>query len=197
MKAINKIRSMYFISILLLCILLISVDAQTIKQNKNIMLIQTCNNCTFCNVTKIVNPSGIEILNNVQMSKDGTSYNYTLNYSYTNAIGSYEWYYDCGNAYERATGMLTFDVNPTGYNNNLIFFYIVLFVIPWGLFLLGLWKKDMTFAILGTIGFYLVSLYLFIFGIDGVRDWLSNGLALIHLGVAFYTSIKYSLEAIG
>jgi hypothetical protein len=69
-------------------------------------------------------------------------------------------------------------------------------MIPWGLFILGLWKKDMTFAVLGTIGFYFIALYLITFGINGNRDWLSNGLGVIHLGVAFYTSIRYTLESI-
>ena len=47
-----------------------------------------------------------------------------------------------------------------------------------------------------TYSFYLVSLYLLLYGINGTRDMLSNGLGVIHLGVAFYTSIRYTLESI-
>jgi hypothetical protein len=196
---INKIKSNLRPVLLMVVVslfLLPSIYAATIKINENINLVQTCNNCTYCNITKILNPSQFILLTNLVMTKDGSSYNYTLNSTYTNAIGTYEWFYICGNLEESETGKLTFNVNPSGYSNNLIFFYIVGLIVPWLLFLLGLWKKDMTFAILGTIGFYLIALYLLIMGVDGNRDWLTNGIGIIHLGVAFYTSIVYTLESI-
>ena len=188
---INKIL------ILLIAINLIGIiNVSATKTNEPINLIQTCNNCTYCNITKILNPSQMIILSNLEMTQDGTSFNYTLNSSYTNQIGEYSWWYYCGNSVESSTGRLTFNVNPTGYSGNLILFYIIMFVFPWGLFLLGLYKRDMTIAIFGTIGFYLVALYILIYGINGTKDMLSNGLGLIHLGVAFYTSIRYTLESI-
>lgn len=198
-QTIKQLKNLYFWTFFILGIMtmVIPVSAEsTAKQNNPISLIQTCNNCTYCNITKILNPNKVVFFNNLNMTKDGSSYNFTLNSTYTNQIGVYEWYYDCGNGIDSSTGILTFEITPTGYSNNLVLFYIIMFLFPWGLFLLGLWKRDMTIAILGTIGFYLIALYLLLYGINGTKDMLSNGIGIIHLGIAFYTSIRYTLESI-
>ena len=57
------------------------------KIGNDINLIQTCDNCTFNNITSVLYPNSSVAISNVQMTKDGTFYNYT--FSDTNTIGTY------------------------------------------------------------------------------------------------------------
>ena len=197
MKSVSGTKLTSYLIILLavsLGFLPIVLAETTTKQDSSINLIQTCNNCTYCNITKILNPSQLVILNNLEMTKDGSSFNYTLIYNYTNQIGIYDWYYDCGNLEESATGKLSFTVTPTGYYGSLLGFYILILIIPWVLFLFGLWKREISIAILATFIFYLVALFIIPFGIDGVKNNLTYGIGFVYLGFAIFTSIKYAHE---
>jgi len=91
-----------------------SVSLGVFEQNTSIDLIQTCDNCTYCNLTKVTYPNSTIIVSNVEMSEDGTAYNYTLAYNYTNELGTYKYCYECGNANEKAVGCIDFEVTPTG-----------------------------------------------------------------------------------
>jgi len=96
---------------LILGILLTSIASATLlgtfKQNQNIPLIQTCSDCTYNKITYIQKPDGAILNFNVEMDKDGTFYNWTLDSNYTDQIGIYlingigdiggtedTWYYD-------------------------------------------------------------------------------------------------------
>lgn len=60
------------------------------NKNSNVNLIQTCDNCSFVNITSVINPNGTIILNNVKMAKSGTDYNFTLNSGInTSQLGCY------------------------------------------------------------------------------------------------------------
>jgi len=192
-----QIKIMLIIVMTLMMVITVSASQGslgTFKQNSCINLLQTCANCSYNKITSVILPNGNKDLGEVTMTANGTEYNYS--YCNTNQIGIYTVNGKGDPDGVQDIWIYNFTISPTGYSNNLIFFYIVMFMIPWGLFILGLWKKDMTFAVLGTIGFYFIALYLITFGINGNRDWLSNGLGVIHLGVAFYTSIRYTLESI-
>jgi len=86
----------------------------TFAKNNNIDLIQTCNNCTYCNLTAVKYPNGTNIVVNVTMDKAATYFNYTLNTSQTDAVGTYKYCYECGNDAESATGCIDFDVTLSG-----------------------------------------------------------------------------------
>ena len=53
-------------------------DLGTFKQSEDISLIQLCSNCTFNNITSVTSPNSTAVVANIQMSRDGTEYNYTL-----------------------------------------------------------------------------------------------------------------------
>lgn len=61
----------------------------TFKKNTSINLIQTCSNCTFNNITSILYPNGSVMLSNLSMTKDGTNYNYTIHYNFSQTSGRY------------------------------------------------------------------------------------------------------------
>ncbi len=56
---------------------------------ENITLIQLCDDCTYNNISSIVYPNGTIALNEVEMTKSGTQYTYTLDGSYTSLLGTY------------------------------------------------------------------------------------------------------------
>lgn len=55
------------------------------KAGDTVSLIQTCGNCTYCNVTSLNYPNGTQALDNTAMVKDGVeyTYDYTTNESIT------------------------------------------------------------------------------------------------------------------
>lgn len=59
-------------------------------QGEDINLIQTCADCTFNNITAIDYPNGTRIISNVEMDKDGSVFNYTLDSSLTSSLGRYK-----------------------------------------------------------------------------------------------------------
>lgn len=153
---VNKIILGLCLLVLLTVIEVSFIQAQTIQQSTPIELIQTCNNCTYCNITKITNQNGT-FLRNLTMQQDGTSYNYTLNSTYTQVLGLYDWWYTCGNSNDVATGYITFDVTTSGNQNSLvsIIFYIAglgVLIIFLGLCFYSFVKFDNLLNRVGMIG---------------------------------------------
>jgi hypothetical protein len=106
-----------FVLIAILVLTLCAVSATSIgtfKQSEDIELYQTCNNCTYCNFTSIKYPNSTNILTNRETTKAGTYYSYKLAKSNLSVLGTYVYCYDCGNAAEKSTGCIDFNVNMTG-----------------------------------------------------------------------------------
>jgi len=87
MKNINKL----LLGMIFLMAILPMVSAQesfgTFKQNECVNLIQTCSNCTYINITNIAYPNSSIALSNVEMTADGTLFNYS--FCNTSIIGTY------------------------------------------------------------------------------------------------------------
>ena len=103
------------------------------KQHESITLLQTCDNCTFVNLTQVLitSPSSVYALEPGQfnMTKNGQNYNYT--FSNTSLNGDYV-YSTCGDL----NGILTcsnvnFKVNPNGTiltgSEVVIYFVLIVF----------------------------------------------------------------------
>lgn len=112
----------------------------TFEKDRCINLLQTCANCTFVNITSVKYPNSSILLGNVEMTKQGTEYNFTIcNASVlgdyiVNGVGDVDgvntvWAYD-------------FKVTMDGYENDMPTGVII------GMSLLGI--------ILVGIGFYLI-----------------------------------------
>lgn len=86
----------------------------TFARDSEVQLIQTCNNCTYCNLTSIKYPNATNIMINVVMVQDTTEFSYDLNGANTTVIGTYKYCYDCGNSVERKTGCIDFEITQTG-----------------------------------------------------------------------------------
>lgn len=82
-------------SLLLFSLLISSVSAAQNslgyqKGGTNITLLQTCADCTYNNITKILGPNGPLSIIDVEMVKHGSVFNYTLNDTFT--VGEYGTY---------------------------------------------------------------------------------------------------------
>ena len=125
------------IFILLLGLFLIPfVNAEsvgTFKVNDNITLYQTCNNCSYVNLTS-VKYNDIEFISNKQMTKTGTYYNYTLPSSNTSRLGLYSYCYEGGNydTGQVATGCLDLTVTGNGKEkagSGVIILFSIIFLV--------------------------------------------------------------------
>lgn len=65
-------------------------DYGTFKQGSSINLFQTCDNCSYVNISKIISPNTTDLINNVGMnSVGGGSYSFLLKGGNTTSIGKY------------------------------------------------------------------------------------------------------------
>jgi hypothetical protein len=185
-KAKKKVKViialLFFISIILIFGSLISAY----KINSEITLLQSCNNCSSCNISKVLYPNSTIFLVNQPMTQNQTSFNYSLSQNYIYVIGEYCWWYECGNSIESATGKICFDVTNTGTTLDASkgIIYILIFVISLlifaGLMIIGIYlpvsnkKDEMTGYILAVnnlkyfkmicLGFaYLIALFIVYF----------------------------------
>jgi len=105
----------------------------TFKQRTTVTLPQLCATCTSNNITNIQYPNGTIIVSNIQMTKTGSWFNYTLASSYITEIGTYS-----VNGIGDLDGVdtvwaYTFDVTGTGIQfttaNSLFYIALLCFLI--------------------------------------------------------------------
>ena len=82
----------------------------TYKINQDIPIIQLGNNFTFCNITSATYPNGTKFIQDVNMTKRGDEYNYTINSSYVLVSGTYIVRGICGSVVWAGD----YEVNPQG-----------------------------------------------------------------------------------
>lgn len=85
-----KYEKIFILGIIMLFSIVLVNSAQSTLGSKKfgacVNLPQTCADCTYNNVTKVINPNGEELINE-EMSRVGTEYNYT--YCNTSYYGDY------------------------------------------------------------------------------------------------------------
>ena len=179
------------------------VSAELIfEQNKNINLRLPCSyNGTFCNESAVCNitityPNESLLLDNHLMTNNGNG-KPNVSISGLNVIGTYQGYYHCCQGGYCDSDDFEFNVTPTGFAGTLGFYFLI-FGISAAIMTLGFWIRDAWIVILGTFGLYFIGIYVLFYGIDGMKDVvLTQGLAVILLGVAGYISIKSGIETLG
>ena len=143
----GKLNSMRRILLILMCVLVVGVvGAETgflgyFKQTEDLNLSQSCDGCTFNNITKVLYPNGTTAIYNVTMISDGsgTYYYYTLSSNYTKTIGVYS-VYGMGDDSSGANWNYDFAINTMGVEltTSRSMIYIILFVILIFLFVINL-----------------------------------------------------------
>lgn len=121
---LNKIeKTLVFAMIFIFLISLSSATIETLgtfKQGEDVELLQAGTNFTYCNITSVRNPnsSPFTLLENVRMTQDGTEYNYTLNSSYTDLLGTYTINGFCTNGTTNIVWAYNLDITYTGFELN-------------------------------------------------------------------------------
>ncbi|TET07430.1 MAG: hypothetical protein E3J83_05070 [Candidatus Atribacteria bacterium] len=106
-----------------------------VKQNDCIQIIQTCSDCTYNNISRVLYPNKTVVLSNVAMTKDDTYYNYT--FCNTSTLGNYivNGYGDLGGT--KTSWTYDFEVTPTGFilETSESILYIIILIVTFLLFL--------------------------------------------------------------
>jgi len=170
----------------------------TFGQGKDVEVYQTCNNCSYCNITAVKYPNSTNILTNVGMVKDGTYFSYTVGANNLTSLGEYAYCYHCGNGEDTATGCLNFEVTPTGIKptNSQGILYGLLFLVALVIFSISLfgyfaidgtrWNKD---SITGSVTNVNWNKY-YKFGL--IFICYAIGIWIMHLGYEISRNILYT-----
>lgn len=188
-------KQLMFLFITLLLIGLVSPEQQSLPPQKLwscVTVSQTCDNCTYVNLTTVKYPNSSERTIGLNMERKGVKYNYT--FCDTNSLGTYI-ATTCGDIDGVETCVdYGFEVTPNGFINNPTFSWLIL-VLSLGIVILGLWKEDVPIVMMGDFGLYFFAIYTLFYGINGIKDSVTTwGLGIIILGVAFYISIRAGME---
>jgi hypothetical protein len=118
----------------------------TFQQNKEVNLIQNCENSTYANITRVIYPNSTTAINiQTKMTSNGDDYNYS--FSSTDALGTYVVYGSCDENGDKTNWVYDFIISKTGESNGgdilNIFIYSLFIASTIGLFytlILGLIK---------------------------------------------------------
>lgn len=146
----------------------------TFNQGSNIELIQTSSNGSAINITTIKFPDGSLVSFNEEMTKDGTFYNWTLSSSRTYLIGEYI----VNGAGDEGVWNYKFVIN--GGN---IGFFIILFVVCYGLTFYGLKIQNEWVSLLGCFGLLFLGIHTSFNGIDLYKNEMTRAISYITIAV--------------
>jgi len=193
----------------LICLVIISLfligiafaEVQTLgdfKTLENINLKQIGAGFTNCYITSLLYPNSSETLNNVEMTKNGTDYNYTFSGAEVN--GQYIVNGYCTDGSSDTVWSYDFNVNPSGspeigQGASISFIGFLLLMIIIGVILLVTGFKIN--SMVGKIGFFSFSVIVFImailYGVIASQQTLYGFTGLVTGSETFWFVIKSSI----
>jgi hypothetical protein len=151
--------------------------------NQEYTILQTCDNATWINLS-ISNINGF-VITNVQMINNGTSWYYKFT---PNILSPHDISFLSDGCEKSGTTRL--NINSTNNNNSIVLF-IFLYILFYGITLLGLLKRHVWITLGGCFGLLILGVYTGTNGIDiyknGLTDAVSYITLLIGLGLGFET----------
>lgn len=200
MKSKNKNRFIFLVTSLFLVIFFNSFaeadqpQVGPFQQNKNAILTQVCDNCTYVNITTVQLPrnGGIVTINSA-MTKTGQTYNYT--FTQTSSLGDYI-YTTCGNP----DGVLTcqsvdFLVTPSG-SQNILGLFILVIVGIYSIAFIGFFGRNIWVSIFGGMAMIILGLFTLNNGIDIFRNTITEVFSWTTIGLGAFFSIYPGMELI-
>jgi len=191
-------KQLFLLLILVFSITLVAAQVEnfgTFKQGSCIILKQTCSNCTYSNLTSVLNPQAIDILGGQKVMANSNS-EYTYNCVNVSSIGKH-----IVNGFSNVDGIKTvwayeFEVTPSGYQATLGFSFLIIAILA-VIAMLGFYLKDGWFVVFSGLGLIGFGIYSFINGIAGFKDTLvTQGTALFFIGIGAYLSINAGIQMI-
>ena len=129
------------------------------------------------------------MINNISIQE----HQYTLRHTNTSLLGTYDYCISANVTGQNKTSCFNFQITPTG-ETNLLGFFILIILIVYGIIVFGVWKQDITITLLGTFAMYFLGIYMLFFGLDIIKNYLTDAFAIITLGIAGYFSIRMAME---
>lgn len=189
----TKLFALLFLSVLLVG--LASADLGTFKSNTCVP-IRVLSNSSSINLTEVTSPNQTYIINSPMTYIGGQTFNYSFCNTTVSGIYTYSWNDPSVNCANVETCGNSFTINPTGFIGTSMF-YILIFVIAILILILGFYLEDIPIIILGDFVLYFIAIFIFFYGIDGIKDAVYTwAISLIILGVAIYLSVKAGMEYI-
>lgn len=160
----------------------------TFKQGATITLKQTCDDCTYVNLSSVDYPNSTKIVYNTNMTKNGIEF--TITSKDTSVLGCYSYvvYGDKGGT--KISETIDYLINPSGQggSGNSVF-YIIIILLAYGISVLGFYNKNDWIIILGGGLLIGLGLYMINNGIINYRDWYTNYLSYVTLGYGTITGL--------
>ena len=160
----------------------------TFKQNQTITFKQTCDSCSYSNLSSVYYPNGTVAYYDYSMAKNGIEY--TISSNDTDILGCYSYsvYGDKGGT--KTSETIDYRITPSGQSGNanivfILFIVIALFFITF----FGFRDGNAWITILGGMAMMGLGIYMINNGIIIYRDWLTNYFAYITGGLGFIAVI--------
>lgn len=161
-----------------------AIEIEPGTQGQDKLIYQTCNNCTFCNITIVTNEDGDLLLGNTAFDQDGTYYSFTLGAGNTTTLGKYTYCYDCGNSLDSETGCIDFKVTPSGRDGSEnITLFIILIVMIYAVTFLSFFGRNIPLSILTGMMMTFFGVYIINNGIVIYRDNLTNYFGYVTIAI--------------
>ena len=172
-----------------------AIEIEPVKQGEGVELYQTCNNCTYCNFTRISAPDNSTLLSNIEPSQDGTYYYFWLAGGNTTTLGPHKYCYDCGNAEDSQTGCIRFPVTPSGrQGNDNIALYIILIVMIYTVTLLSFFGRNIILSALTGMMMTFFGVWIVRNGIVIYRDNLTNYFGYVTMFIGSIVALTALVE---
>lgn len=182
--------------LIVLCLLLLplvyadeSVSIGTFKKGECMSLIQTCGDCGYVNITKVYSPKMIVVLSDVNMTKQGTAYNYI--FCNTTEVGIYivngMALWNDGNI---TTFEYDFEINVEGSKYSSFILLSILGIILYLILCIGWWMEDVWIGALASMGLMIFGVYTIINGIAGISSYIVYSVSLINFALGAYIFVR-------
>jgi len=161
------------------------------KQNTDLNYVEEVANADSCVLSSINYPDGTSSYVNATMDKSHFNFNYTIlsgNFSQLGDTCIKITCYDASATPEYESGVKCLTITTTA-NPGTIFLIILLYSLGI-IFFIATWFVDEEFFVYITGLFFLLGgIFLMIYGIDFLNDWMTRGIAFISIGIGFLFTI--------
>ena len=149
-----------------------------------------CSSSAVCNLT-VLYPDGSIFIDSVVMDNNGSFHSYTFPVTWTS--GFYSYTQACNDNGQKGLENNYLQITPTG-ETGLLGFFIVVFLVCYLILAWGVISKEPILGMLGTFALAVLGLYTLFFGIDIYKNYLTNTIAIITLGISGYFGVTIMLD---
>lgn len=190
-----KNLSLIFLALFFSLTLVSAIEIEPATQGEDKLVYQTCNNCTYCDITSIRNEAGDLLVSNVAFDADGTDYSFTLDGGNTTTLGTYTYCYDCGNSADSEAGCIDFKVTPSGRDGNEnIALVIILIVMIYLVTFVSFFGRHITLSALTGMMMTFFGIWIVQNGIVIYRDNLTNYFGYVTIFIGAIIALTALLE---